>query len=76
MTANPSPDHVRRPARGPVRLPMILQDDCSGCGRCVPACPHRCLELVWDFATLTRAVDCSGCGLCEAACPHEVISMA
>lgn len=57
-------------------LPVIAHDDCVGCNRCVPVCPHRCLELVWDFATLVRAEDCNGCSRCERACPHDVIRMA
>lgn len=65
------PTAVRRPRR----LPVIAQDDCTGCGRCVAVCPSKCLEMVWDFATLVRIEDCNGCGLCDRACPHDVIRM-
>ncbi len=56
-------------------LPVISQDKCTGCAKCVKACDHKCLEMVWDFATLQRAADCGSEGNCMAACPEDVIRM-
>jgi NAD-dependent dihydropyrimidine dehydrogenase PreA subunit len=55
------------------RLPVIEQDLCSGCGLCVQACEQHCLELIWDFATLTRPEACGGAGRCVEACPEQLI---
>ena len=55
-------------------LPVVT-DYCTGCGQCVEACPHDCLELVWDFATLQNADACVSEGDCVEVCPHEGIYM-
>ena len=55
-------------------LPVVT-DYCTGCSKCVEACPHDCLELEWDFAKLARADLCVGEGECVAACPHESMHM-
>lgn len=56
-------------------LPVIDQDYCTGCARCVEACDHCCLEMVWDFATLTVPDHCGSEGYCMSACPTNVIHM-
>jgi NAD-dependent dihydropyrimidine dehydrogenase PreA subunit len=57
-------------------LPVIQQEQCTGCGLCIEACENHCLELVWDFATLVRPKDCAGDGGCVKACPEKIIQMA
>lgn len=62
---------------GPVKwLPRIDSDRCIGCERCVNACEHSCLEMVWSFATLTRPHDCGSEGVCAEVCPEQIIEMA
>lgn len=56
-------------------IPEIQNDSCMGCGLCAKACPPACLEMVWDFATLTRPQECTSCAECERVCPHGVIQM-
>jgi NAD-dependent dihydropyrimidine dehydrogenase PreA subunit len=53
----------------------VVSDYCTGCGKCVEICPHECLGLVWEFATLQRAEDCVSEGDCVEVCPHEGIRM-
>ena len=57
------------------RLPVIDTESCGGCGLCQKACEAKCLDMVWDFATLKRPEDCTSCGDCVSACPSEVIHM-
>lgn len=55
-------------------VPIISEEDCTGCGVCIPACPQDALILVDNVVTLVPDLDCSYCGKCEAACPAGAIS--
>jgi len=56
-------------------VPVIDTDACIGCERCVAACDHGCLEMIWSFSTLTRPHQCTGEGHCVEACPEQIIHM-
>jgi NAD-dependent dihydropyrimidine dehydrogenase PreA subunit len=56
-------------------VPIISQDYCTGCAKCVSACEHDCLAMVWDFPKLQRAADCHSDGACVNACPEECIQL-
>lgn len=56
--------------------PVILRDECKGCGRCIDACPKKCLR----FSAKPNAKgyvpaeyigeNCIGCGICFYNCPE------
>ena len=57
--------------------PIIEEDSCKGCGRCVAACPKSCLELAPDRLNAAglkpvryRGTGCVGCGICFYNCPE------
>jgi len=54
--------------------PIIDEDECSGCGICVDACPDSVLELVEDVAQPVNEDDCTGCGTCMEECPMGAIT--
>jgi len=64
-------------------LPQIGDAECTGCGKCVAACPVEAMTLVsandpdkpkQKLAKLDAAL-CLGCGVCVPACPDENITL-
>lgn len=52
----------------------INRDLCTGCGRCVPVCPHELFVIEHKKALLVEG-SCMVCGHCRAACPEKAISL-
>ena len=50
----------------------IDENRCTGCGRCVPACPRGALRIVHDVAQID-ATRCDQCQACIEACPESAI---
>jgi ferredoxin len=64
-------------------LPAIDETTCSGCGKCVEACPVEAMALVSASdpksprrkkAKLDESI-CLGCGVCVRACPTGALSL-
>jgi heterodisulfide reductase subunit A len=55
---------------------VVDEELCSGCGRCVAACPYDARELhPWqELATVNPAL-CQSCGACAVACRNKATSM-
>lgn len=62
-------------------IPKIDEDNCSGCGKCVKACPVSAIEWVSnDDKTNSKSKKvkinkeiCLGCGICVRACSNKNI---
>lgn len=56
--------------------PEIEDDSCKGCGRCVAACPRKCLEIKNTLNAQGikcvgyKGEGCIGCGICFYNCPE------
>ena len=53
---------------------MIKKDRCTGCGRCVQACPQKA-NYIADGAVATNRSLCTVCGRCVSACLNNVRSV-
>lgn len=64
-------------------LPRVKEEDCTGCGRCVQACPVEAMSLVSandshhpkKQKALVREEVCLGCGVCVRACGPNCITL-
>lgn len=56
--------------------PIIIADECKGCGRCVAACPRKVLRTSGKvnrqgYVAIEYAGEgCSGCFICFYNCPE------
>lgn len=64
-------------------IPVILEDNCNGCGKCVALCPVEAMTLVSandpvkplkKKAKLSKEV-CLGCGVCLKGCDKKGIEL-
>jgi formate hydrogenlyase subunit 6/NADH:ubiquinone oxidoreductase subunit I len=56
-------------------LPIINQELCTGCHRCVEACPTQALDQVAGKAFLRYPERCTYCTACEDICPENAIAL-
>ena len=56
-------------------LPIIDQDRCTGCHRCVDICPTHALTQIGGKAQLQYPDQCTYCTACEEICPEGAIEL-
>jgi len=63
------------PAPEPATRKLHIDAWCTGCGKCVAACPNGALELRDGQAAITMGEQCVYCGYCGASCPEFAIKV-
>jgi len=53
--------------------PVILEEECIGCGIYVDDCPQEVLEVVDGVVTVVNEESCIACGDCVESCPMGAI---
>ena len=51
---------------------MVNKKKCTGCGKCVEACPFGLMVKADDSETASK---CIACGICVKACPMDVLTI-
>ena len=54
---------------------ITYHNKCTGCGRCLPACPNGCIRIE-DGKAVTDREKCTRCGACTDACWNEAREIA
>ena len=62
-------------AAKPKQIAFIIEEDCIGCAKCLPACPVDAILGANKFMHTVIADECTGCELCIAPCPVDCIVM-
>lgn len=56
------------------RKPVILPDECKGCGICAKSCPVGGITLVDKIPVINRKV-CIKCYCCQELCPNDAVEL-
>ena len=59
----------------PKSVAVIIEADCIGCAKCIPACPVDAILGANKLMHTVIASQCTGCELCIAPCPVDCIVM-
>ncbi|MFH2146096.1 MAG: 4Fe-4S binding protein [Candidatus Omnitrophota bacterium] len=57
------------------KIIKIDEDNCSGCGECIPNCPEGAIQIIDGKARIISDLFCDGLGACIGHCPQQAISI-
>ena len=57
------------------RIITINEEECTGCGRCIPNCPEGALHVIDGKARLVSDLFCDGLGTCVGNCPEGAMTV-
>ena len=57
------------------KIVKIDEEECNGCGLCIPNCAEGALQIVDGMAKLISDTFCDGLGACLGHCPQDAITV-
>src|SRR4030042_7125862 len=57
------------------KIIKINEEECNGCGLCVPNCPEGAIQIIDGKARLISDLFCDGLGACIGYCPQGAITI-
>ena len=57
------------------KIIKINEDQCDGCGNCIPSCAEGALQIIDGKARLISDLFCDGLGACLGECPQNAIEV-
>jgi NAD-dependent dihydropyrimidine dehydrogenase PreA subunit len=56
------------------KIIKINEEQCNGCGACIPNCPEGAMQVIDGKARLISDIFCDGLGACIGHCPQDAIT--
>ena len=56
------------------KIIKINEEQCNGCGACIPNCPEGAIQVIDGKARLISDIFCDGLGACIGHCPADAIT--
>ena len=56
------------------KIIKINEEQCNGCGACIPNCPEGAIQIIDGKARLISDIFCDGLGACIGHCPQDAIT--
>jgi electron transport complex protein RnfB len=75
MSKDPSPYLQQLKSHPETNLPIIREQECIGCTRCIQVCPVDAILGSPKEMHTVIADECTSCGLCVKACPVDCIDL-
>ena len=65
--------------RAKKKVVRVIDDNCTGCGRCLKICRHKALDMAADDAARHIALKypekCTACGDCVTGCKFNALEL-
>ena len=56
-------------------VPIINQQKCTLCGKCVDVCPENVLAIEAESLVYAHPSACTMCAACESICPEQAVKV-
>jgi len=75
LGVDPKPLNPAHGREEPLRIAVIVENDCIGCAKCIEACPVDAIVGAQKQMHTVIEAFCTGCELCIPPCPVDCIEL-